>query len=76
MRLLITGATGKVGQEFLRQFLVSEKFEDWQVVALCPWASAVPSSSGGTVFKEMGRHVQRPGSRHSSRRVGFGKTSG
>lgn len=35
MRLLITGATGKVGQNFLPAFLASERFRDWSVVALC-----------------------------------------
>ncbi len=35
MQLLITGATGKVGQEFLRRFLEAERFRDWSVVALC-----------------------------------------
>ncbi len=35
MRLLITGATGKVGQNFLPRFLADERFADWQVVALC-----------------------------------------
>lgn len=35
MRLLITGATGKVGQEFLARFLAADTFQDWQVVALC-----------------------------------------
>lgn len=35
MRLLVTGATGKVGQAFLRQFLAAERFADWPVTALC-----------------------------------------
>ncbi|MDH4439416.1 MAG: NAD(P)-dependent oxidoreductase, partial [Rhizobium sp.] len=35
MRLLVTGATGKVGQAFLPAFLREPKFLDWQVVALC-----------------------------------------
>ena len=34
MKLLLTGATGKVGQAFLRQFLSDEKFAAWRVVAL------------------------------------------
>lgn len=35
MRLLITGATGKVGQNFLPAFLASDQFDDWHVRALC-----------------------------------------
>lgn len=35
MRLLITGATGKVGQAFLPSFLSHPRFADWGVVALC-----------------------------------------
>lgn len=33
--LLITGATGKVGQAFLPRFLDDERFARWQVRALC-----------------------------------------
>lgn len=32
--LLITGATGKVGQTFLRRFLASEPHQDWRIRAL------------------------------------------
>jgi nucleoside-diphosphate-sugar epimerase len=35
MRLLVTGATGKVGQAFLPAFLVDPRFRDWEVTALC-----------------------------------------
>ena len=35
MRLLVTGATGKVGQAFLPAFLAEQRFFDWDVVALC-----------------------------------------
>jgi nucleoside-diphosphate-sugar epimerase len=35
MKLLVTGATGKVGQNFVPSFLQSERFRDWSVVALC-----------------------------------------
>ncbi len=35
MRLLVTGATGKVGQAFLPAFLSYGRFADWDVVALC-----------------------------------------
>lgn len=35
MRLLVTGATGKVGRNFLSAFLAADRFTDWQVVALC-----------------------------------------
>lgn len=35
MKLLLTGATGKVGQNFLDRFLASTEFEGWDVVALC-----------------------------------------
>lgn len=33
--LLVTGATGKVGQAFLRKWLESDRFADWSVRALC-----------------------------------------
>ena len=35
MRLLLTGVTGKVGQNFLPAFLDAKKFRDWDVVAVC-----------------------------------------
>lgn len=35
MRLLLTGVTGKVGQNFLPAFLESDRFRDWTVVAVC-----------------------------------------
>ncbi len=35
MRLLLTGVTGKVGQNFLPAFLETDRFCDWSVVALC-----------------------------------------
>lgn len=35
MRLLVTGATGKVGQAFLPAFLAEPRFSGWDVVALC-----------------------------------------
>ncbi|MGV8935817.1 MAG: NAD-dependent epimerase/dehydratase family protein [Allorhizobium sp.] len=35
MKLLVTGASGKVGQAFLPAFLGDPRFVDWQVVALC-----------------------------------------
>ena len=35
MRLLVTGAAGKVGQAFLPAFLADARFSDWDVVALC-----------------------------------------
>ncbi len=35
MRLLVTGATGKVGQAFLPSFLSNPRFADWDVIALC-----------------------------------------
>ena len=35
MKLLLTGATGKVGQAFLQAFLAAQRFADWEVVALC-----------------------------------------
>jgi UDP-glucose 4-epimerase len=35
MRLLVTGATGKVGQNFLPAFLAADRFDGWQVRALC-----------------------------------------
>ena len=34
-RLLVTGATGKVGQAFIQRFLGEPKFESWTVRALC-----------------------------------------
>ncbi|MCD2173948.1 NAD-dependent epimerase/dehydratase family protein [Rhizobium sp. C4] len=35
MRLLVTGAAGKVGQVFLPAFLNAPRFSSWDVVALC-----------------------------------------
>jgi len=35
MRLLVTGAAGKVGQVFIPAFLADFRFADWEVVALC-----------------------------------------
>ncbi len=35
MKLLLTGVTGKVGSHFLTNFLNSERFSSWEVVALC-----------------------------------------
>lgn len=35
MKLLLTGASGKVGQNFLPEFLASDRFRDWSAVALC-----------------------------------------
>ncbi|MDO6966493.1 NAD-dependent epimerase/dehydratase family protein [Rhizobium alvei] len=42
MRLLITGATGKVGQAFLPAFLSDPRFAVWEVVALCNNRSLAP----------------------------------
>ncbi|MHA7777646.1 NAD-dependent epimerase/dehydratase family protein [Roseibium sp. M-1] len=35
MKLLLTGASGKVGQNFLPEFLSSDRYREWSVVALC-----------------------------------------
>lgn len=35
MKLLVTGATGKVGGNFLKEFLERDRFQDWSIVALC-----------------------------------------
>ncbi len=35
MKLLVTGAAGKVGQVFLAALLSERRFSDWEVVALC-----------------------------------------
>ena len=35
MQLLVTGITGKVGQNFLPRFLAEPRFAEWQVLALC-----------------------------------------
>jgi UDP-glucose 4-epimerase len=35
MQLLVTGITGKVGQNFLPRFLAEPRFAGWQVLALC-----------------------------------------
>lgn len=34
-RILVTGATGKVGQNFIARFLDDARFDDWVVRALC-----------------------------------------
>jgi UDP-glucose 4-epimerase len=51
MRLLVTGAAGKVGASFLPQFLNDSRFSDWDVVALChnrliPWQDRVSVIKG------------------------------
>lgn len=43
MRLLVTGATGKVGQAFLPAFLAEKRLSDWNVVALCNNRTVAPS---------------------------------
>jgi len=35
MKLLITGVTGKIGQNFLARMLNSESHSEWNIVALC-----------------------------------------
>ncbi|MBR0554565.1 NAD(P)-dependent oxidoreductase [Ciceribacter sp. L1K23] len=35
MKLLVTGASGKVGQAFLPAFLTEQRFSSWEMVALC-----------------------------------------
>ncbi|MEE9454927.1 MAG: NAD(P)-dependent oxidoreductase [Paracoccaceae bacterium] len=35
MKLLVTGATGKVGSRFLLEFAKCNKFAGWEIVALC-----------------------------------------
>ncbi|WP_428686815.1 NAD-dependent epimerase/dehydratase family protein [Roseibium sp.] len=35
MKLLLTGVTGKVGQNFLPEFLSQDRFSRWSVVAIC-----------------------------------------
>lgn len=35
MRLLVTGATGKVGQAFLARFLEDDAYSGWRITALC-----------------------------------------
>ena len=35
MRLLVTGAAGKVGQVFIPAFLADSRFAEWEIVALC-----------------------------------------
>ncbi|MBE0689682.1 MAG: NAD(P)-dependent oxidoreductase [Anaerolineae bacterium] len=41
-RILITGATGKVGQAFIRRFLSQARFADWRVRALVHNRSLAP----------------------------------
>lgn len=48
MKLLLTGATGKVGQNFLTRFLGDDTFKDVNIVALCHNRS-VPETSRVTV---------------------------
>lgn len=43
MRLLVTGATGKVGQAFLPAFLAESRFTSWEVVALCNNRTLAPN---------------------------------
>lgn len=44
MRLLVTGATGKVGQAFLPAFLSQPRFAGWEVVVLCNKRALAPMS--------------------------------
>jgi nucleoside-diphosphate-sugar epimerase len=52
-RILVTGATGKVGQNFLARFLDDARFENWMVRALChnrvPPAHARVESARGSL---------------------------
>ncbi|UJW77318.1 NAD-dependent epimerase/dehydratase family protein [Rhizobium sp. SL42] len=49
MRLLVTGATGKVGQAFIPAFLAEPRFADWDIVALCNRRTLSPQSRIGMV---------------------------
>jgi UDP-glucose 4-epimerase len=42
MKLLLTGATGKVGRHFLGAFLSRDTLRDWEIVALCHNRSLEP----------------------------------
>ncbi len=44
MRLLVTGATGKVGQAFLPAFLAEPRFAAWDVVTLCNRRALTPAT--------------------------------
>jgi nucleoside-diphosphate-sugar epimerase len=44
MRLLVTGAAGKVGQAFIPAFLADTRFAEWEVVALCHNRFVEPSA--------------------------------
>ncbi|NND08635.1 MAG: NAD(P)-dependent oxidoreductase [Saprospiraceae bacterium] len=35
MKVLVTGASGKVGQRFIEQFLLEERFSSWSIRAFC-----------------------------------------
>lgn len=53
MRLLVTGATGKVGRNFLTAFLAADRFSDWQVVALCNNRVVEPHARVGVVRRSL-----------------------
>ncbi len=61
-RLLVTGATGKVGTHFLAKFLQAEKFHAWRVRALChnrtlPATERVESLRGSIADRDVVRQA-------------------
>ena len=52
-RLLVTGATGKVGQVLLKRFLSSERFAEWKIRAFCHHREPEPDDRMEVMFGSM-----------------------
>lgn len=52
-RLLVTGATGKVGQVLLNRFLTSARFAEWKIRAFCHHREPEPNDRMDVVFGSM-----------------------
>ena len=52
-RLLVTGATGKVGQVLIKRFLASKQFADWKIRAFCHHREPDPNDRMDVVFGSM-----------------------
>lgn len=63
-QLLVTGATGKVGQAFLSSFVENERFANWQVRALChqrtlPESERLTCVRGSIAERDVAREAMR-----------------
>ena len=58
MRILVTGATGKVGQSFLKRFLQDPRFSTWTARALCHNRTVAAAERLEVVKGDMSRRDQ------------------